>query len=362
MSRPCSILISSIAALAVLALVTPAWAAGQEWKDPQGNVFKAEASEVLGPLGLFQTSVAGSRMMPWRALAPADCIRFHEQTSRKPARAEEWTQAKSAVSVELIGRANRLEGEQLVPARFDGRPEPEFFVLFFANNAVQKSWEMLGHAGEPFRKLQQAFPGMVEGLFFGLWHDKSEHARMATQMKLPWLVADLKKEDQLTTITALAPLRDRQSYSLVVINRSGVPIFSAANPENPEIDKVLADLTGLLDLMRPNNPRGWADRAHYQRAIQPVVFATSHSDPVLVGNPLVPEGLRKNKVQLVDAIITVAADGTVTGVDLKPDEKVSAKMAAAMVDALTKSCLFVPAVDHSKFVEGTFHYYLEVSP
>lgn len=354
-------LFRSVATLAAIGLAPAVDAASQEWKDPQGNSFKAEASEVLGPLGLFQTGRAGSRLMPWRALAPADCVRFHEQSGRKAARADDWAQAKGAVSVELRGRVHRVEGDKLVEASLAGRPEPQFFVVFYANNSVGKSWDMLGHAIEPFNRLQQAFPGQIEGLFFGMWHKNDEHRAMALQMKLPWLVADYNEEHKLATVAALAPLADHEAFSLIVINRSGVPVFSASSPDTLAIDKVLADLTGVLELMRPGNPRGWPDRAYYLRAVQPVAFAAGHADPVLVGNPLVPEGLRKNHVARVDAIITVAADGSVTGVDLKPDEKTSAKMAAALVDALTKACLFVPAVDHGQFVAGTFHYYLEVT-
>jgi hypothetical protein len=35
-------------------------------------------------------------------------------------------------------------------------PEPEFFMLFFANHGVGKSWEMLGTSIGPFQQLQQA--------------------------------------------------------------------------------------------------------------------------------------------------------------------------------------------------------------
>ncbi len=360
MSRPRRRLCRCLVTLLALGFAPLALAAGQEWKDPQGNAFKAEANEVLGPLGLFQTSRTGSRLLPWRALSPADCVRFDETARRLPARAADWAQGKSRLSLELKGRVSRVEGEQLVPALFAGRPEPQFLIVFYANNSVGKSWDMLGHAVEPFNQLKQAFPGQSEGLFFGMWHKFDEHRDMALQMKLPWLVADFAEENHLTSVVQFAPLSDKESFSLVVLNRDGVPVFSASNPDNAAIDKVFADLTGLLELMRPGNPRGWADRAHYLRAVQPVAYAAGQADPVLVGNPLVPEGLRKNKVSRVDATLTVAADGSVTAVALKPEANVSAKMSAALVDALKQACVFVPAVDHGKFVDGTYHYVLEV--
>ena len=91
-----------------------------------------------------------------------------------------------------------------------------------------------------------------------------------------------------------------------------------------------------------------------------MIFASGHADPVLVGNPLVPEGLKKNGVLQVDATIGVAADGQVTEVSVKPDGNVSQKMLAALGDALKKACVFVPAVDNGKSVAAIYNYHLEV--
>ena len=350
-----------VVTLASFGLPAAGWGAAEVWKDQQGNSFKAEPSEVLGPLGFFRTSRTGGRMLPWRALSPGDCIRFYEQVRHKPARADDWAQAKSVISQEIAGRVLQLQGDKLGGADLKGRPEPEFFILFFADHGVGKSWEMLGHSIEPYYKLQQAYPGQAEGLYVGLRHSASDHTDMALQMRLPWLVADFHEERRLATIAVFGP-GDPESFSMVVVNRDGVPFFSAANPGDPEISKLFADLGGLLELLRPGNPRGWQDRAHYLRAIQPVAYATGHADPVLVGNPLVAEGLKKHKVSRVDAQIDVAADGKVTAVSISPDGNVPEKMIGPLGDALKKACVFVPAVDHGKFVAGTYDYHLEVPP
>lgn len=353
-------LTSYIAILAGFGLPVTGRAAGEEWKDTQGNSFRAEPIESLGPLALFRTSRSTGRMLAWRFLAPADCVRFYERTHNKPARADDWAQARGDISLEMAGNVSRVQGEGLIPAELKGRPEPEFFILFFANNAVAKSWDMLGHSTEPFNQLQRTYPGQVEGLFFGLWHSASEHKDMAVSMKLPWLVADFQDQRHLTTVAEFAPMGDRESFGLVVTNRDGVPVFSASNPEDKDLEKIFASVTALLDLMRPGNPRGWQDRAYYLRAVQPVAHAADRSDPVLVGNPLVPEGLRKNGVLQVDATIEVAADGQVTEVAIKPGANVPEKMIGPLGDALKKACVFVAAVDHGKFVAGTYSYHLEV--
>ena len=339
--------------------LTPVRSWADEWTDLHGDNFRGTASESLGPLALFKTKSGMGHMLAWRFLAPADCVRFYEQIQASPARAENWSQARSLISGEIAGHVSRVQGDKLVPASLSG-PEPEFYIVFFASNGVGKSWDMLGHSAEPYQKLQNLHPGMVEGLFFGLRHKAYEHANMATSMNLPWLVANFSEENKLSTIAQFAPPPDDESYSIVVITREGVPVFSAPSPNDAELAKVFADLTGLLDLMRPGNPRGWPDRAYYLRAVQPAAFAGGQADPVLVGNPLVADGLKKNGVGLVDAQIEVAADSKVTAVTLTPESRIPAKMQGPISDALKRACQFVAAVDHGKFVAATYHYHLEV--
>jgi hypothetical protein len=357
MIRKVTLLVGCVALLTGLA---PLPARAADWTDLHGDTFRGNANESLGPLALFEMKSGAGRLLAWRFLAPADCVRFYEKTKTNPARADDGAQARSVISEEIADHVSRVKGDKLVPADLKGRPEPEFFHLFYASNGVGKSWDMLGHSAEPYGKLQQLYPGMVEGIFFGLRHKAFEHASMATSMNCPWLVANYSEENKLPTIMQFAPLQDQDSYGLVVVTRGGIPIFSAVNPEDTDLTRVFADLTGLLEIMRPGNPRGWQDCAYYLRAIQPTAFANGHADPVLVGNPLVPAGLRKNGVSLVDAMIDVAADGHVTAVTITPESKIPAKVQGPLGDALKKACLFVAAVDHGKFVAASYHYRLEV--
>jgi hypothetical protein len=334
-------------------------AAVEEWKDTQGESFRGEAIESLGPLALFQTKSGAGRLLAWRFLAPADIVRFHRQAKARPGRADDWALAQSILSQEMVDRVNRVQDGKLVPADLKGRPEPEFFILFYANNAISQSWDLLGHSVEPYNKLQQSHPGMVEGLFFGLQHKAYEHASMATGTNVPWLVTAYSHQNKLTVAIDLAP-KDTDAFGIVVATRDGVPVFSALNPTDADLAKVFADLTGLLELLRPGNPHGWQDRADYLRAIQPSAYANGYAEPVLVGNPLVPEGLRKNGVAQVDAQLDVDAGGKVTGVTLNPESNVPPRMAGPLTDALKKACVFVAAVDHGQFVAGHYHYHIEV--
>ncbi len=341
-----------------LALVLCASARGDEWTDVQGTSFKGDPAEVMGPFALFRTGLHEARRVRWQNLTPADCVRFYQKVRLKPARAADWSKAGGELTHELLGRVERVNGEELVKTDLKGEPEPEIVVVFFADNSVSQSWDLLGHSIGPFQNLQQKFPGQVEGLFFGMRHDITAHVAMATQMKVPWLVTDFRQQFKLETTGAFAP--GPGVFNLVALNRDGVMLFVYSSPTEAEMDKFWLEVTQMLDLMRPANPRSWKDRLYYLRAVQPVIHAGDRADPVLVGDPLLPEGLSKNKAYLVDATLQVGPDGKVGAVKLKEDSIMPAAMAPMVTEALQKMSLFVPAVDKGVFVDGTYAYRIEV--
>ena len=333
-----------------------AQARSERWKDLQGNSFRGEPVEAVGPFALFRHGLAGRRVL-LDALAPEDCVRFYEEAAKLPSRAADWAEAKSDLSWELRGRVTRVEGDRLVPVDVKGRPEPEFYVLFFVSNGEGKSWDLLGKSASPYAELQQKHPGWAEGVMFGLRHTATEHSNMAVSMKVPWLVASFYDESKMNTLVRLAPA---EGFALQVLTREGVPVFAESNPDEPAIKRFFGALDELLALMNPDNPRTWKARAHYLRAIQPAIHANGHSDPVLLGNPLVAEGLRQRKIFRIDATLRVAADGAVEDVTVSPNDSIPPEMMAPLGEALHKSCVFVPAVDHGKFVAGVYQYHLDV--
>jgi hypothetical protein len=347
-------------ALAAVIFVPALFASSSAWTDTEGTSFKAEPSESLGPLALFRSRFGAGRMVAWRFLPPDECLRFFHEIQHQAGRAGDWTAARGSFSRELAGHVLRLNGGKLVAPDLAGRPEPEFYIIFLANSGVGKSWDMIGHSVEPFQKLRASFPGVVEGVFFGLQHSANDHVEMAKSMNMPWLVTDYSEQYLLPTIIDLAPMGDREAYGIVVVTWDGVPVFSASSPDDDGVKQVFGKLGALLELMRPGNPRSWPDRAHYLRAIQPELHATDRADPQLVGNPLIPEGLRERKITRVDATFAVAADGSVTTVTIRPDTGVPANMIVPLADALKKACVMVPAVDHGRFVEGRYHYLMSV--
>jgi len=334
-------------------------AKSEVWQDTQGNRFRGEPAEVLGPMALFRTSETTGRRLLWRQLAPPDCLRFFEQVRALPPRAPDWTEARGAVSEELRGHVLRLDGDRLVPAELAGRPEPEFFILFFASHGEGKSWEMIGSAGPAYAKLRQDFPGMVEAVFYGLRHTRAEHLDMAASMKMPWLVTDLRDQAKLNVVSRFAP---NEGFGFVVVNRDGVPLVYSGAEDEAAVKRAMEETAGLLDLMRPDNRRAWKDRAYYLSVVQPAAYATGRCDPVLVGNPIIAEGLKQRKIFRFDAAIHIAADGGVTQVVFPPETALSPEITAAIEGAFRKAAVFVPAVENGRFVDGVYAYHFEAAP
>lgn len=330
----------------------------EDWVDTQGAKFKAEPVEVLGPIGLFRTGRTTGRRIPFRFLKEEDCVRFRQGLERHEPRAADWAEAKAELSAELKGRTQQVKDGKLVDADFKGRAEPLLYVVFFVANGEGGSWDMLGTANGPYWELQKKHPGMVEGVMYGLRHSLNEHANMAKTMNLPWLVTDLYAQSNIESLRRYAP---GEGYAMVVLSRQAVPLFSIANPDKETVTQTLGEVLTLLDLLRPENPKSWPDRAYYEGALRKAEFAKGKADPFLIGNPLLPEGLRQRKVYHLEATLDVAADGLVTHAVLSPETPVPEKLAPALVSALKKAVL-VPAIENGSYVPGTYKYQFHSEP
>jgi hypothetical protein len=330
----------------------------EDWKDPQGNVFKAEPAEALGPFALFSTPSGGGRRLPWRALSPADCVRFEEQVGPKPASAARWSDATGQLTGRLRGYVRQFDGANPLIADLANRPEPELLIVFYVDNDASKAWDLLNQSITPFQALQARHPGQIAGLQFGVHHGEQQHSDMALRTNVPWLLVDYTEQRRLTPLFRLSPGRDE--YALYALSRDGVPVFAALNPDEAAITQFFADADVLLTLLRPGNPHSWPDRAHHLSALQAARHAQDRAGPVLVGDPLVPKGLRERNIFRVEAKIEVGVDGKATAVTIKEDGSIPAAMIPALAKALQRSAVFVPAVDQGQFVPGTYDYLIEV--
>ncbi len=324
----------------------------EKWTDLQGHTFKGEPAEVIGPLALFRLPDRSGKKVLLSQLSPQDCVRFDEQVRALPVPAADWAQSATNIGSEIYGCARRVQEGRLIDAELKGIPEPRFYVLCFANNGESKSWDMLGKIGWPFQEMQKSHPKLVEGFMFGVKHVGLDHTRMATQMKVPFLVSSFEDQPKMSAILKIVP---SANYGVVVCNCNGVPLFFTKGDTEESAKAIMADLHGLLDLLSPNNPRTWVDQLHYWKAVQPVRHAANKSDPMLVGDPLNAEKLLQLSVKRFDATLFVSAEGAVTAVSMAAGGEVPEDMVTPITAALQQAQL-VPAVDHGKFVAGKFHY------
>ncbi len=351
-------LLLASAAIAAAGVLTPAAAGKNEtWIDTDGNRFKGEPAEVIGPLALFRTSARSSRLVPLHLLKAEDCVRFYKAIRDRGERAADWAQAQGGITRELFGRVAHVADDRLVALDLKGRPEPEFVIVFFGDNNQGKSWSMAGWpASELYASLQQRYPGLVEALFWAPRAERYEQEKMAVTMKMPWLVVDYGARMSLVRLMDLAPDRD---FGITIISRDGVPVFVSGGENEAAVRKAFTDLDLLLALTRPDNPKGWKDRAWYLQAVQPVAHANDAAAPVLVGDRLSADALQRAGIAHLDAVIKVNASGRPIKVSFPNGEKdLKEEMAVPVGDALMES-LFVAAVDHGRFVDGVYEYHFE---
>jgi len=350
----------AVSALLLLVTMTSlVFSKSEEWTDPNGEKFKGDPSAILGPLAVFRTGLTTMKRFPLRLLSDEDCVRFASKLSARPQRAQDWSQAKSSVSDDIIrGEVLRIENGKLVPAKLNGIIEPEFYIVFYASSGVGESWGMMGSAIWKFQEMQKQFPGMVEGLFFGMNHSLLDHNNMALSLKLPWLVADFREQGKMDLIRRIGPA---QAPFILVMTREGVPMFGTTETDEKNVGAILDQLTELIKLMNPENPLSWSDRVHYERALQLSNHRTGEVAPILVGNPLNVGMLEKYKVKKFSATLQVAADGTVKSAVMAAGFDMPQKIAPSITNALKKA-VFVPALKDGQFVEGTFEYKFEASP
>jgi hypothetical protein len=252
----------------------------------------------------------------------------------------------------------QYEGVTLVAANLDHIPEPEMLIVFYVDNSASGAWDMIGKGAPLYQALQAKFPGRMSAIQFGASHRMQEHNDMALKARTPWLLVDYDEQARLNALSRLAPRR--QEFSVYALSRDGVPIFGVENPDETAVKQFFADAAALLGLLSPGNPLSWPDRAHYLGALHAARHQQDSAGPLMVGNPLVAQGLRERGIRRVAADIAVGADGKVTSVVLKDESTVPEPMRKPLLTAVQRSAVFVPAVDHGKFVAGTYDYLVEV--
>jgi len=209
------------------------------------------------------------------------------------------------------------------------------------------------------RRIQRIYPDVVGTVFFGRAHNSSEHTRIMTDTWAPWLFTQYEQQFQMSVLNRRAP-RDRPA--MMVLTRDGDVLLSARPEGINSIRKFIDDFTALLWVANPANSRTWADLTHYGKAVRPLQFADSSAAPELVGNPLKADGLRQRGIGRIVARLEINAEGKVATVTLQPGSDVPEKLATQLTDAMARSAVFLPAIDHGRPVAAAYDYVLEVPP
>ncbi len=235
-----------------LCLIPTASAKIEEWRDAQGNTFKAEAVQALGPTAIFRTEQRWARVIPFLALPPEECVRFYEQTQNHPQPAQHWENAKDDFGRDLYRYTMQLRIDRLDPSWLKGRPEPEFTIVIYGSANESKSWDSIDLLLPLYQQLKDAHGDRIEAVFYGLNHKSGDQLLMAERKNMPWLIADFGQQSQMDIIRRFAP---SSRAGVLVFSHTGLPFFAADISNVERITTPLIELAALLDIARPENPK-----------------------------------------------------------------------------------------------------------
>jgi hypothetical protein len=359
MHTPGRWIFSGILALAAWMTVSiPAFAKTSSWPDAQGASFRGEPVEILGPFVLFRTGGNNGRRLLLRGFSPEDCRRIEAEIALRPPRASTLAEAKGDATSELVGNVLQLRGKTLVPADLSHLVEPALVLVLCGSHNDGESWAMAGNLQALDRRVDRVFPGLVATLFMGARHNEAEHRAMAVESGMPWLIADFSHERTMHSLNRCIPA---EGTNMVLVSREGVPLLAAQATDVNAMRLFEDQVSELLWQINPANPGGWKDRLHYLAATRTREFASSHAEPLLVGNPLRADGLRQYGVKRIAAHLEIAADGKVTPTLLSGPDDVPPQLAQPLTGALRQTVV-APAIDHGAAVAGTLEYLLDVPP
>lgn len=342
-----------------LGLLLPAGHAKMSaWKTVKGETFRGEPAELIGPFVLFRTGGGNGRRLPVSAFTPEDCRLIQAELAKLPPRAARLADATGTATAELKESVLRVKDKALGPADLAAQPEPALLLLLCGSHNDGDGWFMCSNLAPFYWRIQRTYPGLMEAVYLGVRHDLEQHRNIALTTGMPWLVADFHRQRSLS-FAGYAPREE--GATLVLLSRQGVPVVFGQGGDAKSVRAFFEQVAEFLWLADPDNPAAWGDRLHYLKATRPAEFARGHADPVLVGNPLRPEGLRKYGVKRIAARLAVAPDGKVTPTLLSGPDELPAALAPAVQATLARAVVF-PAVDQGKLVAGTLDYHLDVPP
>jgi hypothetical protein len=307
---------------------------------------------------MFRTGPVSSRFLPMRTLAPEDCVRFWRGIQGRPARAERWSDARGAVSAELIGRLQQGDRGQLRPFDFEKVPEPELLIVLFGGRRdpdAASPHYLLDNLAPFVSRVQRVYPGRVPAVVCAL-RQANLNVRSLPSART-WLVADPDKLGGMKVLPRFAP---GAGFSMVLMTREGVPLIGGPANDVTEVMNFVDGASDILWLLNPANPGGARDRLHYLRAVRPVEYAESQAQPLLLVDPLRMDALQQRGVRRIEARLVINAEGALSEVELQPGSEIPEVLQAPIAEALRRGALVVPAIERGSPVTGELRYQLKV--
>jgi hypothetical protein len=206
-----------------------------------------------------------------------------------------------------------------------------------------------------YNRVKARFPGICEAVFLAVRNKESEHDNMARDLKIPFLIEDWRRQDEMRYFHVYGP---KEGAKILIMTRDGVPIAVSDCKTKSDIERVVLEMEALLNFMRPNNQRTWQERTNFFRTARLAAFATGRADPYLVGHLIDVDAMRTVGIKSVSAVLKVSAEGQVTNATVASGEGITPELSKALSEALLKSAV-VPAIENGKFVDGTYQLRLE---
>lgn len=290
-------------------------------------------------------------------LTPDDCARFFQAVAARPDRARRWSEARGELTGDCVGRLLRRDAERkLHEVDFKAVPEPELLLVFSAaaRSDTRDAIFFLDNLGPFLGRVERQYPGRMAPI---IWRSR-EPGRSSTLLhERGWLTANPEHQLKFQKLNRYARA---EGFALMLMTRDGLPLLAEPIVTLGDLTRFVDSASALLWEMNPANPRNARDRLHYLRATRPLAFAQSRAEPQLLIDPLRADVLRQRGVTRVDAKFAVDAEGRAAQVELLETSTVPEPMRPAVIEALRRGAVFLPAIEQGAAIDGAFNYTLKI--
>lgn len=341
------------AALSALLMVR---AAAESWSTTQGAAIEGRLSRVYGDLVVI-TRENGSAILPLEHLDDASLLKVADFLAKPPTpEPSSWELSSSKVAKSLANRLVTLQDRKFVPFQLKGRPEPEFYLVYFGAYWCGPCRRFSPRLLETYRRLKQVAPERFEVVFVSDDTDEGEQFKYARELGMPWPIL---KYSSAGRVPVFDQWRGGGIPCLVVLTREGELLYhSYRGKEYLGADAPLEKFAVLLEATQPNAQPTRSPGRHRLATAQAIRAAGQDSrppQPYLI--TLDPRQVQAAAVPGLTAQLMIDARGRVTSAEFTP------ALGAAIDDMMQRAAsnwLFVPAIADGRARASTIKVPLEI--